>query len=148
MTDPLQVAIPLKGVESSLPLLPEADYVLQCTESSIDPNKDKTGYNWNLKLNTTEVYTSTDNREVKPNFPFYFTLALQPREDSKDKEAFVRNLCEAVDALFGTTKEDRPEMSRELVTAAVGKRCIAHVYQDEWQGKTNNKIKRLKKFEG
>ena len=148
MTDPLQVAIPLKGVESSLPLLPEADYPLQCSESSIDPNKDKTGYNWNLKLCTTEVYVSTDGREVKPNFPFYFTLALQPREESKDKDAYVRNLCEAVDALFGTTKEDRPEMSRDLVTSAVGKSCIAHVFIDNYQGRDNNKIKRLKKLEG
>ena len=146
MTDPLQVAIPLKGVEASLPLFPEADYPLQCTESSIDPNKDKNGYNWNLRLNTSEMYVSTDGREVKPNFPFYFTLALQPREDSTDKEAYIRNLCAAVDALFGTTKDDRPEMSRELVQAAVGKKCVAHVYIDTWQGRQLNKIKNLKAF--
>ena len=89
-----------------------------------------------------------DDREVKPNFPFYFTLALQAREDSKDVEAFRRNLGEAVDALFGTTKENRPDMSRELVNTAIGKTCIAHVFVDQYQGRDLNKIKRLKKMEG
>ncbi len=120
--------------------------MVQCVESSVDPNKDKTGLNWNLKLATTSPATSADgSREIKPNFPVFTTLALQPREDSKDTEAFKRNLAEAVDALFGTTKENRPDFNRELVSSAVGKTCTAHVYIDEWQGKQNNKIKRLRK---
>jgi len=148
MQDPLNIAIPLKGVESSLPVFPEADYVVQVSESTVDVNKEKTGLNWNLKLGTTETHTSTDGREVKPDFPFYMSLALQPREDSKDVEAYVRSLCEAVDALFGTTKENRPEMSREVVNSAVGRTCVAQVYIDEWKGRELNKVKRLKKMEG
>lgn len=145
MQDPLNINIPLAGVETSLPLFPEADYSVQCSEATVDPNKDKNGYNLNLKLCTTETHTSTDGREVKPNFPFYFTLALQAREDSKDVEAFRRNLGEAVDALMGTTKDNRPDMSRELVNSLVGKSCIAHVVVDTYQGRELNKIKRLKK---
>jgi hypothetical protein len=145
MTDPLNVSVPLAGVDTTLPLLPEADYVVQCVESTIDPNKDKTGLNWNLKLATTEPTTSADgSRQINPNFPVFMTLALQPREDSKDTEAFRRSLGEAVDALFGTSKENRPDFNRNLVASAVGKTCIAHVYIDEWQGKQNNKVKRLK----
>lgn len=145
MQDPLQINVPLAGVETSLPLLPERDYPVQCSESTVDPNKDKTGFNWNLVLNTTEQITSTDGREVKPNFPLYFVAALQPREDSKDVEAFRRNLSEAVDALYGSTKENRPDFSREVVNSAVGKTCIAHVFIDQYQGRDLNKIKRLKK---
>lgn len=145
MQDPLNISVPLAGVETSLPILPEADYTVQVTESTVDPNKDKTGYNWNIKLCTTDTHTSTDNREVKPNFPFYMTLALQAREDSKDVEAFRRNLGEAVDALMGTTKDNRPDMSRELVDSVVGKTCIATVFIDTYQGRQNNKVKRLKK---
>jgi hypothetical protein len=146
MQDPLNVSVPLTGVDSSLPLLPEADYIVQCTESSVEPNKDKTGLNWNLKLATTTPVTSADgSREIKPNFPVFMTLALQPREDSKDTEAFKRNLAEAVDALFGTDKTSRPDFNRDLVNQAVGKTCTAHVYIDEWQGKQNNKVKRLRK---
>ena len=145
MQDPLNIEVPLAGVDTSLPLLPERDYIVQCTESTIDPNKDKTGYNWNLVLNTTEMITSTDGREIKPNFPLYFVAALQPREDSKDVEAFRLSLGEAVDALYGTTKENRPDFSRELVSSAVGKTCVAHVFIDQYQGTDRNKIKRLKK---
>jgi hypothetical protein len=147
MQDPLNISVPLAGVDTSLPLLPEGDYIVQCSESTIDPNKEKTGYNWNLVLNTTEVITSTDNREIKPNFPLYFVAALQPREDSKDVEAFRRSLGEAVDALYGTTKENRPDFSREVVQSSVGKTCVAHVYIDNWQGRDLNKIKRLKKVQ-
>lgn len=145
MTDPLNINIPLAGIETSLPLLPKADYPVQCAEATVDPNKDKTGYNLNLKLCTTDSHTSTDNRDVKPNFPFYFTLALQPREDSKDPEAFLRNLGEAVDALMGTSKDNRPDMSRELVNSLVGKNCIAQVDIETYEGRDRNKVKRLKK---
>ncbi len=146
MQDPLNISVPLAGVETSLPIAPEADYAVQCTESSVDPNKNKDGFNWNIKVVTTETITAVDGREIKPNFPFYMTLALQAREDSKDVEAFRRNLGEAVDALFGTTKENRPDMSTELVSSTVGKTCVAHVYVDNYQGRDQNKIKRLKKI--
>jgi hypothetical protein len=147
MQDPLNINVPLAGVETSLPIIPEADYVVQCSESTVDPNKDKTGYNWNIVVNTTDVIKSTDGREVKPNFPLYLAMALQPREDSKDQEAFRRTLGEAVDALYGTTKENRPDMSREVVNGAVGRTCIAHVFIDTYQGRELNKIKRLKKLQ-
>lgn len=144
ITDPLNISIPLAGVETSLPLFPEADYPVQVGESSVDPNKDQTGFNWNLTMKTTETYTSTDGREVKPDFPFYYTLALQARSDSKDPEAFRRNLADAVDALFGTSKENRPEMSRELVESAVGRTVLAHVWIDTYEGRQMNKVKRIK----
>lgn len=145
MNDPLNINIPLVNVETSLPLLPEGDYSVQCVESSIDPNKDKTGFNWNLKLATTSLYTAVDQREVKPNFPVYHICALQPASESKDVEAFKRSIGETVDALFGTSKENRPDFTRELVSSAVGRTCTAHVYIDNWKGQDKNKVKRLKK---
>lgn len=144
MIDPLNVDIQLGDVETSVPLLPEADYALQVAESTIDPNKDKTGLNWNLKLVTTTPATSVDGRDVAPNFPVFTVCALQAREDSKDPDAFKRMIAQTIDAIFGTTKENRPNFNRELVDAAVGKQVLAHVFIDEYQGNKNNKVKRLK----
>ncbi len=144
MQDPLNVNVQLEGVDTSLPLLPESDMKLQCTESTIDPNKDKSGLNWNLKLVTTEPTTSVDGRDVKPNFPLFTVCALQAREDSKDTDGFRRMLGQAVDALFGTSKENRPAFTRDLAKEAVGKFVMAHVYIDEYQGNKNNKVKNLK----
>jgi hypothetical protein len=148
MLDPLSISITTAGVETSLPLLPEADYIMQVSESSIDPNKDNNGLNWNLKLVTTTETTSTDGRTVKPNFPVYTVSALQAREDSKDKEAFIRGLGQNIDAIFGTDKTTRPDFNKALADAALGKTVIAHVIIDTYQGRQNNKIKALKPFAG
>lgn len=147
MNDPLNIAIPLGGVDTSLPVMKEQDVEVQCSESTIDKNKDGTGLNWNLTLKTTVPVQATDDREIKANFPVFFTCALQAREDSKDVEAFKRMLGGSIDALFGTSKENRPDFTHALAQSAVGKTCIATVYPDEYpkgSGQFNTKVRRLK----
>lgn len=145
MTDPLEVDIPLQDVETSIALLPEGDYDLQVVESAVVPNKDNTGRNWKLKLTTINPATAVDGRNVNPNFPLFHTMALQAKDGSSDPEAFKRGLSESIDAMFGTTKADRPALTGRLIGEAVGKIVKAHVVIDEYQGNKNNKIKRLKK---
>lgn len=145
MNDPLAINIPLAGVETTLPLLPEADFEFQVTESTVDANKDNNGLNWNLTLalvNPTMDVTGT--REVKPNHKVFHVNALQARADSKDVEAYQRSLGETVDALFGTDKSNRPALTKELVDSAVGKVVLAQITIDEWKGQKNNKVRRLK----
>lgn len=145
MQDPLSINIPLAGVETTLPLLPEADYQVQVVESSADPNKDGTGLNWNLKVALVNPATALDQREVKPGYPFFAVYALQARADSKDPEAYQRSLGETVDALFGTDKSNRPAITSALIAEAVGKYATATVVIDEYQGNKNNKVRRLKR---
>ena len=140
MEDPLNINIPLVGVETALPLLPEADYKLQCVESTVEANKERTGLNWNLKLVTTEPATAVDGRTVNPNFPLFVVISL-PNADSKDVEATTRTICGAVDSLYGTDKTTRPDFNRETIVGAVGKLCQAHVTVDTWEGRDRNKIK-------
>lgn len=150
MIDPLSVNIQLDGVETTIPLLPEGQYLLQCTESKIEPNKDQNGLNWNLKLELAQQVEALDGRSVSPGFPLYSTCALQARPDSSDPEAFKRSIAETIDALFGTSKEDRPRFGMDLANAAVGRTCLGQTYIDEWpegSGNKKNKIRRLKKAE-
>lgn len=144
MQDPLRLNITLAGVDATLPLLPEADYLVQVKESSIDPNKDQNGLNWNLKLGIVNPATAVDGRAVNPDYPVFAVYALQAKADSKDPEAFKRSLCEAIDALLGTNKDTRPDLTQALLTEMVGKQCVAHVIIDEYQGNKNNKVRRLK----
>ena len=147
LVDPLNVSVQLGGVDTTLPLLPEGDYLVQCVDSSVDPNKDKTGYNWNVAVALTDAHTAIDGREIKPGFKLFTTIALQDREDSADTEAFKRPLSETVDALLGTNKDSRPDFNREVVDSVKGRACMATVYIDEYpqgSGQRRNKVRRLK----
>ena len=146
--DPLNVSVELAGVETTMPLLPAAIYQFQVIESAVAPNKDNTGRNWNLKLALINPATAVDGREIKPNFPVYHILALQAKADSKDPDAFRRSLGETVDALLGTTKENRPNLTGTIISEAVGKIVSAHIAIDEYQGRHSNKVKRLEAFVG
>jgi hypothetical protein len=91
--DPLQTGVALGGVKTDLPLLPEKDYVVQCKESTVDPNKDRTGHNWNTRFETTEQIEAIDGRTVNPGFSLFHINALQAKEDSKDQDAFRRGIA-------------------------------------------------------
>lgn len=148
LTDPLASSVKLKDVETTIPLFPEGDYRVQVVEASVDPNKEKSGFNLNVKFATTEPLTAEGGREVNVGFPFYGVYALQAREDSKDVEAFKRGLSELIDGLYGTDKSNRPDLSRETVNGMVGRTCIVHVIKNEWpvgSGEFNNKVRRVKK---
>lgn len=151
MQDPLNISIPLQGVDTELPKLPDGDYLCQVVESCPKPNKDNTGYNWNLKLALINPATATDGRTINPNFPLFDLCALQAKEDSTDKEAFRRGIGERLDAIFGTDKTNRPDFNKDTWEAAVGKTVVATVYLDEYpkgSQQFNNKIRRLKKAPG
>lgn len=143
MEDPLNISIPLAGVDATIPLLPEGNYQCQIKESTCEPNKDKTGFNWNLKLGTASSATATDGRAVPPDHALFMTIGLQPAADTKDPEGFKRNLCNTVDAILGTNMSNRPDFAKEVVQNAIGKLVTASVYIDEWQGNKNNKVRRL-----
>lgn len=137
----------MQGLEAGLPLLPEADYEVQCKESTVEANNREDGFNWNLKLSLTSPTKATDGRDVQPDFPVFMTMALQPAPESRDPDAFRRNLCGTIDALFGTTKENRPDFGKEVLESVVGKKCVAHVYNEEYpkgSGQLFNRVRRLK----
>jgi len=148
LIDPLSIQIQTAGVDTTLPLLPEADYLLQVVESTIDANKDGNGLNWNLKLATTSEVTAVDGRTIKPNHPVYVTSGLQAREDSKDKDAWLRGLSATMDAIFQTDINSRPAFNLALAQSAQGKTVIGHVFIDTYQGRQNNKVKTLKAYVG
>ena len=149
MIDPLSFQINTKGVDTTLPLLPEADYVLQISDSSIDANKLQTGGNWNITASTTSEIQALDGRPVKPNFPLYaMPCALQAKEGTKDPEGFKRGICSNIDAIFQTDMETRPDFDNELVKAAVGKLVIGHVTITTHEGKQRNQITSMKPYLG
>jgi len=145
MQDPLDISIPVAGVDTSIPLLPEADYDFQIVESIPKVNKKGTGYNWNLKLALLSPATSMDGRTINPGFPVFHLVALQASEDAKDPEGFRRGIGDTIDAILGTNKDTRPDFNKSVWESAVGRTVKAHIVIENFEGRDSNKVKRLKK---
>lgn len=148
MNDPLNIQLDGRGVDTSTPVLPAGDYPLQIVESTIQSNKAQSGLNWHLKLATTQEYTSPDGKSIRPNFPVFMDIALQPAENSTDAEAFKRQVFAAQDAVVGSDASNRPLFNHEFVQQAIGKTVIGTLAVDEYpkgSGTFNNKVRRLKK---
>lgn len=150
MEDPLNISVPLANVDASYPLMPVADYQFQVTESVVEPNAEAkkgngTGRNWRVQVATTSPITSVDGREIKVGTKLNIYGALQAKDDSEDKQAYVRGLCNIVDGIYGTDKSNRPDLSGEVITGALGKTVIGRVtITKDNQGHDQNNV-RLKK---
>jgi hypothetical protein len=148
MEDPLNVSIPMAGVDTTMPLVSDGDYECQITASAVEPNKARTGHNWNLTLKTVDPVTATDGREMSSATFFVNNIALQPTDTSTDPEGFKRNIAAAMDAIFGTVKATRPIFNRAVVEGSLGRRVVANVYISEYpegSGVRSNKVRRIRK---
>lgn len=152
MNDPLNISVKLGGVDAARPLLPDGDYAFQITRAFVAPNKDETGNNLNLELALASPATSVDHREIKPGFKvFSNSTALQAKQDSTDPEAYVRSLCDVVDAIFGTNKDTRPDLTLTLVENMMGKMVLVTTQNEEFpkgSGNFSTKARRFKKYVG
>lgn len=143
LQDPLAVNIPMRGIDTTLPLFPERDYELQCSKSVIEPNKDQNGLNWNLEFNTLAPIQAVDGREISAGFTFYLTVALQPAADAKDPQGFLRGIGQAIDALTGSNKDNRPDLTHSLASSVVGRKVIGSIFHDTWKGTTRSKLSKI-----
>lgn len=151
MTDPLNVNLDISDTETEIPLLPAGSYPMQIVASTIEANKDNSGLNWHIKLATTQAYTAVDGRPIAVNFPINMYPPLQAKADAADPENYKRNIAAAVDAIFGSSKNNRPTVDKALLERAQGQTVIADIVletptQGPYAGKTSNKVARLKKI--
>lgn len=148
MQDPLNIEIQLQGVDTSYPLAPEGDYPFQIVGNKLGPNYDKTVSCWEPELVSTSPIIAIDGREIPVNSKFFlqWPVDLEAKPDAKDPSLFRTTLCNTVDAIFGSTKDNRPAFNKAMLDSAVGKIVLGHVIIDEDKnGVKRNKIKRLKK---
>lgn len=149
MIDPLNVNIAVEGIDTSYPLIPEGDYTLQISESPTEANYDQTILVWAPKFVTIEpIPALQEGRVVQPNTKVFMAwpLELEERADSKYPGQWVNTLCDAVDAIFGTDKTNRPAVTKALIESATGKTVLCHIIIDEGKdGVKRNRVKRMKK---
>ncbi len=146
MNDPLNVKVPMRGVNTQIPLLPEKEIRLQVAESTIDPNNANTGLNWNIRFGTTTPETAVDNRDVPPGHAIFHTCSLPSETDDAKTFTFKqRFLGELMDAIDGTNEDTRGDFDHAYAAACPGKFIRATPVVDTYNGRQNNKLKNLKK---
>lgn len=149
LTDPLQIHIPTAGVDTSILLAPEGDYVFQITSSVFKESSFEEGLMvWEPALASTQPITTPDGKTIPPNTRFYlqYPCDLAERKEPKYPGQWIKSLCKVVDAIFGTTDADRPDVTKDLLDSATGKLVLGHVVIDtDKQRVSRNKVARLKK---
>lgn len=149
MQDPMSFSVAAAGVSTKFPLLPEGDVKFQIAESNYGPsNFDKDVLSWKPKFVTVDPLVSVDGNPIPPNTQVFMRsdFDLQEQADPKYPGAWIKSLCLAVDAIFGTTDETRPNVNKAYLDSSVGKIVLGHVIidEDKKDGTKRNKIKKLK----
>lgn len=145
----MSFSVATAGVSTKFPLLPEGDVKFQIVESNFGPsNFDKDILQWQPKFVTVEPTTSVEGNPIPPNTQVFLKngLDLAEQADTKYPGAWIKSLCGAVDAIFGTSDETRPNVDKAYLDQSVGKIVLGHVIidEDKKDGTKRNKIKRLK----
>lgn len=148
LVDPLQINIPAAGVDTTRPLIPEADYVLQITDYVLSHNE-KTGVNTlDFLLVTTTPIEGVDGRPIPPNSRVFldWPFDLAERAETKYPGAWRDKVINAIDAILGTDISNRPDITKDTLDLCKGKMVIGHVKIDvDKEGVSRNKVTKLKK---
>ena len=110
--DPLGLGIDLASVDTSMMVLVDGLYPVNITDIEVKANKNNTGNNLIVSMETTGVATSFDAHEkgeannVKPGWKLKTWIPLQQSENP-DAPDFRKRLAELQDAVDGTNKETR-----------------------------------------
>lgn len=127
MEDPL---VQTSGLDTSYPILPEAEYEFQIIESIRKPNRENSGYNWHMQLALMLPAISVDGRPINPNYPIFIDCPLQAKPDAKDPNWFRGNIGAHQDAIFGCDKSTRQDLTmngEHGINQAVGRKVMVMV---------------------
>lgn len=143
LTDPLNFTIE-EGLDTSIPLLPESDYELQISDSEFKKNEKLGVVQWNPRFATTAPTLSSDGvRTVPPNTILFidWSFNLGDKEGEQQPGRWKKDLCKAFDAIYGTNDSNRPSFGPKELQETKGRKVVAHVIIDTYEGNSRNKVK-------
>jgi hypothetical protein len=132
MDNPLDsLNITLQGKDFERALLPDGQHPMQVTNAQVKPNKK--GDNYNLVVESTIVNpTPSANKEGVTLEPGKVKLTTYDNiyQTEGQKEAGVepeQALAQIIDAVFGTTAEDRPNLTADTLSQMIGRQFFGQV---------------------
>lgn len=143
LTDPLNFTIE-EGYDTTTPLLPEGDYELQIADSEFKKNEKAGCVQWSPRFATTSPTMSNDGvRTVPPNTILFldWPFNLGDRTEEKQPGMWKKSLSKAFDAIYGTNDSNRPSFGPKELQESKGRKVVAHVIIDTFEGNSRNKVK-------
>lgn len=116
---PISLDVDLTAVDTSIPVLNKGLYDLMIKGMTKEPNKDQTGYNLKVELQTTTKETSVQGNALNPGFKLFIYIPLQTKEGSTFD--YRTKLAQLQEAALG---EKRAQFnSEELIGKVVRASC-------------------------
>jgi len=145
--DPLSpLDIELKGKDFTPALIPEGSHPLQLVAAELRPNK--AGTNMNLYLKSTVVNptpTTVEGVVAEPgerNFETWDGVYTTEAMAAKGMDA-LDGICSIIDAVLGTSADDRPNLNEETINQMVGRQFVGLVkHQNDPQFGTQDRLVR------
>lgn len=131
-TQPLvALNINLAGHDATYPIAPPMDYPLQIKGLAVEENKDKTGKNLVLEFVSINPGTSTRGKAMAPGdlkLKKWYPLQASEKQIAEGKhDSWKNGLCNLIDAVFGTSETDRPDLTPEIAAQIPGKVVLGSV---------------------
>lgn len=133
--DPLKpLEIKLQGRDFERALLPEGQLVLQVVGAEAAPNKAQD--NTNVHITSTLVTPSPTTKEgvvAQPGdrqFQTWDGVFQTPKQEEKGVDP-LESLSQIVDAIFGTNKDNRPDLNQDTLNAMVGKQFLGVIKHED-----------------
>lgn len=144
MSNPLNLNLNLKGVDTSYPALAVGDYRAQIAGYEIKESSKTPGlFMLNIKLETLEPANDAKGKLLDPPFKFSSNLTLPgaPGAEPDHEEMRLKSLASFVDAVFNATAETRPDLNDETLNQLIGKQVIVKIKKskDDTYGETEVK---------
>jgi len=148
-TAPLSINLNMSEVTTAMPLVAN-QHICQASLASLEQVSGDKGITLVFTYKLTAPAPTTTGDQVSPGYQLKDFVQLYSKPDSKKPLWYLEKIAKHLDAMLGTGdagnkagKPERPALSPELVPQLIGLPVLIEVGVREYNGVSNNEIKRI-----
>jgi len=124
MSNPLDIGLSLKGIDTSFPSLGVGEVRAVCRGIEVKESQKTPGlYMLKVTHELNEPYSDSNGKELQPGFKTSSMISLpgQPGVPDDQEEMRKKSVAAFIDVCLDTTIDNRPDLSQETLDLCVGK---------------------------